>query len=356
MHHRNLIVFSRAIVKIGTLFALAFPVSANGNSHWFRHAAISPDGDSIAFSHQGDLFVVATEGGLARALTTNDSWDGHPVWSRDGKQIAFASERHGNLDVFLMPAEGGKANRLTHHSSHDIPSDFSVAGDAVLFSSARNDSATASIFPTSRMAELYEVSTAGGTPRMVSTIPASQARYSQDGKSIAYRDEKAYEIEFRKHDVSAFARDIWLLEVETGKHTQLTKFKGGDHDPYYVGDTIYYLSESKTNNFNVWSMNSKGGDRKQVSSFETHPVRNLSASNDGLLCYTQHGMLFTQKVADEPQRVEVTFRADSQSNDYETKQLTKVSEFAVSPNGKEIAIVSRGEVFVTSRDFKIYGE
>lgn len=345
-------MYSWQLVKIGLILALASPVLGQSGSYWFRHAAISPDGKSIALSHQGELFVVDADGGLARALTTNDAWDGHPVWSRDGKQIAFASDRHGNLDIFLMPAEGGKAKRLTHHSSHDIPADFSVAGDAVLFASSRNDSAAASIFPTSRLAELYEVKTAGGTPRMVSTTPASQARYSGDGRKIVYRDEKAYEIEFRKHDVSAFARDIWVLDVDTGKHTQLTKFKGGDHDPYFVGEEIYYLSEEKSNNFNVWSMNSKGGKRKQISNFETHPVRHLSASSDGLLCYTQHGALYTQRAGQAPEAVDVTFQADAQSNDYETKQLTRISEFAVSPNGKEIAIISRGEVFVTSRDFQ----
>ncbi|MFN3193276.1 MAG: S41 family peptidase [Aureliella sp.] len=322
------------------------------DSLWLRHAAISPDGKRIAFSHQGDLFLVESEGGLARALTTNDAWDGHPVWSRDGKKIAFASDRHGNLDLFVMPAEGGKAQRLTYHSSNDVPSDFSVDGSAVLFSSARNDSAEASIFPTSRLTELYEVKASGGTPKMVSTIPASEARYSNDGKSVVYRDEKAYEIEFRKHDVSAFARDIWILEIETGKHIQLTDFEGGDHNPCFVGEKIFYLSEDVTNNFNVWSMNSKGDGRKQVSHFETHPVRNLSASHDGLLCYTQHGSLYTQKVDAPPKLVEVRFQSDAQSNDYETKQLTSISEFSVSPNGKEIVFVSRGEVFVTSRDFR----
>lgn len=322
------------------------------SSSWFRHAAISPDGSSIVFSHQGDLFSVDTDGGLARALTTHDAWDGHPVWSRDGKHIAFASDRHGNLDIFLMPAEGGKAQRLTHHSANDIPADFSVDGSAVLFSSARTDSAEASIFPTSRLAELYELSTDGGTPRMVSSTPASQARYSQDGSNIVYRDEKAYEIEFRKHDVSAFARDIWILDIESGKHTQLTDFAGGDHDPTFGDNAIFYLSEAESNNFNVWKMDTDGKNKKQLTQFETHPVRSLSVSDDGMLCFTQHGELHTSKAGQEPTVVEVTFQADVQSNDYVTKTLSDVSEFAVSPNGKEVAIVSRGEIFVTSRDFR----
>ena len=129
------------------------------SSEWFRHAAISPDGKTIVFSHSGDVYSVDAKGGVARALTTNDAWDGFPVWSHDGKQMAFASDRHGNLDIFLMPAEGGKAKRLTHHSSNDIPADFSISNEAVLFSSPRTDSAAASIFPTGRMPEMYEIST-----------------------------------------------------------------------------------------------------------------------------------------------------------------------------------------------------
>ncbi|MEM7475583.1 MAG: S41 family peptidase [Planctomycetota bacterium] len=340
------------IVVLGVFGLWDAKADEPNGGYWFRHAAIAPNGNSIAFSHQGDVYVVPTKGGLARALTTSDAWDGHPVWSRDGKHIVFASDRHGNLDIFLMPSEGGRAKRLTYHSAHDIPADFSVSGNAVLFSSARNDSAAASIFPTSRLAELYEVSVEGGTPRMVSTIPASQARYTEDGSKLVYRDEKAYEIEFRKHDVSAFARDIWMMDIKSGKHKQLTNFKGGDHDPFPVGEDIYYLSEADNNNFNVWSMDAKGGNRKQISKFETHPVRNLSVSSSGLLCYTQHGNLFTQRVGEEPKPVAVTFQADLQAKDYETKKLSDVSEFAVSPNGKEIAIVSRGEIFVTSRDFR----
>ena len=351
MKSPSLKTFTGTFITFGLFLVIGAQAHSQTQELWLRHAAISPTGDQIVFSHQGDLFVVPNKGGLARALTANDAWDGYPVWSRDGKQLAFASDRHGNLDVFLMPAEGGKASRLTYHSSNDIPSDFSPTADAILFSAARSDSPSSSIFPTTRMAELYEVRTLGGTPRMISTIPASQARYHNDGREILYRDEKAYEIEFRKHDVSAFARDLWKLNLETGKHTQLTKFEGADHDPYSVGKSIYYLSENKTNHFNVWSMDQNGGKQKQISNFDQHPVRNLSASDSGLLCYTHHGQLYTQKVGAEPKQVQVTFKADTQANDYETKTLNDISEFAVSPNGKEVAIVSRGEIFVVSRDF-----
>ena len=344
------VMASFSLLLVCLLTSLA---SGQTNSDWFRHTAISPDGRSILFSYKGDIFTVSSKGGLARALTTHNAWDGHPVWSHDGKSIAFASDRHGNLDVFVMPALGGKATRLTYHSSSDIPSDFSPNNDSVLFSSARTDSAASSIFPTSRLAELYLVKTSGGTPSRVTSNPASEARFSSDGKQILYRDEKAYENEFRKHDVSAFARDIWSMNLETNKHTQLTTFKGGDHNPVWDGNkAIYYLSENGANNFNVWRMAPNGSGPKQISKFNTHPVRHLTISTAGLLCYTQHGSIFTQAPGAEPQRLAINFQADTQSNDYVTTTLQSVREFAVSPNSKEIAFVSRGEVFVTSRDFR----
>ena len=114
---------------------------------------------------------------------------------------------------------------------------------------------------------------------MVTTIPASQARYGSSDQQIVYRDEKGYEIEFRKHDTSAFARDIWSFDRQTGKHQMLTTYKGGDHDPYVLDNSIYYLSEERTNHFNVWEMNSDGGKKRQITDFKTHPVRHLSVSN-----------------------------------------------------------------------------
>ncbi len=345
---------NKLLLSIPLVLAIcATAVEAQENSDWYQHTAISPNGQSILFSYKGDIYTVPAKGGLARSLTIHSAWDGHPVWSHDGKQVAFSSDRHGGLDIFVMPSTGGKAHRITHHSANDIPTDFSPDNSAVLFTSSRTESAQSSIFPTGRLVELYEVATKGGTPRMVSTVPSSEARYNEDGNKILYRDEKAYENELRKHDISAFARDIWLHDLETGKHTQLTSFKGGDHTPQWNGSKgIYYLSEDKLNNFNVWRMDANGANKKQVSSFETHPVRSLSVSDSGLLAYTQHGSIYTQKPGEKPKRITVTFKTGSQENDYVTTHLQSgITEFAVSPNGKEVAIVARGEIFVTSRDF-----
>ncbi|MCP4320544.1 MAG: hypothetical protein GY787_01535 [Alteromonadales bacterium] len=337
-----------------SVFALlCATANADKQKEWFLHSSISPDGKTIAFSYKGDIYSVSSKGGTARPLTLHSDWDGHPVWSNDGKSIAFASDRNGNLDVYLMPAKGGKAKRLTYHSSHDIPQDFSKSSNKVLFTSARQDSASSTLFPTSRLTESYTVSIKGGTPSMLSTIAASELQYSPDGNKLLYRDEKAYENQFRKHDVSAFARDVWLHDLKTNKHSQLTTFKGGDHNPVWQDkNTFYYTSEEKSGAFNVWRSDLDGDNKKQVTKFKEHPVRSLSISQKGTLAFVHHGSIYTKK-GSKLNHVAINIANDIQEDELLPKSLGgKVTEYSISPDGKEVAFVARGEVFVASTEFK----
>ena len=95
---------------------------------WLRDVVISPDGSRIAFCYKGDVWTVPTAGGTANRLTTLSSYEANPVWSPDGKQIAFSSDRHGTFAIFVAPADGGSAKRLTFNSQSEIPEAFSPDG------------------------------------------------------------------------------------------------------------------------------------------------------------------------------------------------------------------------------------
>jgi len=299
------------------------------------------------------LSALAMFATTATAAEKSEEWFLHSSISPDRKQIAFASDRNGNLDVYVMPASGGKAKRLTYHSSNDIPQDFSKDGKEVLFISSRMDSKQSTVFPTSRLTESYTVSIKGSTPEMLATIPASELQYSPNGKQVLYRDEKSYENQFRKHDVSAFARDIWLQDLKSGKHQQLTTFEGGDHNPVWKDkNSFYYTSEEKSGTFNVWQTDLDGSNKKQVTAFKEHPVRSLSISDNGTLAFVHHGSVYTSK-SGSVAHVKIAIANDIQEDELLPISLGgKITEYSVSPDGKEVAFVARGEVFVASTEFK----
>ncbi|TAK36846.1 MAG: peptidase S41 [Saprospiraceae bacterium] len=330
------------------LFTLA--LHAQQTPLWLRYPAISPDGSTIVFSYQGDLYKVDAAGGTATLLTVHEAHDFMPVWSHDGNSIAFASDRYGNFDVFVMPASGGQATRLTFHSSGDYPSDFTADDKAVIFTSSRLDAAANQQFPSGVLPELYKVPIAGGMPKQIITTPAQDTRTNADGSVLVFHDRKGYEDEFRKHHTSSVTRDVWKYEPKTGKYTQLTTFTGEDRNPVFAtGEKdIFYLSEAN-GSFNVFKMSLAGGPSTQLTFMEKHPVRYLSASQNGTLCFSYNGELYTLKEGGVPQKVAISLRNDGRYNPEKIEPVTgDATEMALSPNGKEVAFVYRGEVFAAS--------
>lgn len=332
---------------------LLWNISANAQESalWMRYPAISPDGQTIAFSYKGDIYTVPSKGGRAYPITLHEGHEFMPIWSPDGKSIAFASDRYGNYDVFVMPAMGGEAKRLTYHSSSDYPSDFSPNGQEVLFLSNRMNTATNGQFP-SVFSQLYTVATKGGQAKMVIDFPAENARYSKGGKKLIFHDWKGYENTWRKHHTSSVTRDVWSYDIASKKYTQLSTFAGEDRNPVFANGAkeVYYLSE-QSGSFNIWKMNADGSSSQKVSDYTKHPVRFLSIDNQGTLCYGFHGEIYTQAAGGTPQKVSVQIMMDSRLNAVENVAIKGgATEMAVSPNGKEVAFIVRGEVFVTAVD------
>ena len=331
---------------------ISFSSNAQEDPQWMRYASISPDGTQIVFTYKGDLYKVSAAGGDATQLTYHKGHDYKAVWNKDGSKIAFASDRYGNFDIYVMDVKERKTNRLTFHSTNEFPFSFSSNGKNIVFGASRQDDTKHRQYPTASQPELYSVPLKGGKIKQLLTVPAEYVQYSKNGKTMLYHDKKGGENEFRKHHISSITRDVWMYDIKSKTHKMITSFKGEDRQPVYSADqkSMYYLSE-KSGSFNIHKMSLENfSETEQLTNFKLHPVRFLSFGN-GLLSFGYDGELYTMNEGEKPKKVKVKIR--TQSIDNEDKFISingGIREMAISPNGKEIAFIARGEVFVTSVD------
>lgn len=344
-------------VLLGTFFAtIAWSGVAQERPLWMRYPAISPDGKEIAFSYKGDIYKVSAQGGQAVRLTTNEGYEKSPVWSPDGSKIAFTSTRNNaGVNIYIMSSTGGVAKQLTTHSTAETPYTFTPDGKSVVFKAHIQDPHTSALFPTARLSELYAVSVNGGRPEQIIPTPAEAVSYSKDGSKFLYQDLKGFENDWRKHHTSSVSRDIWEYDLKSGKHRFVVQHDGEDRDPVYSSDgkKVYFLSERKGGSMNVYEtdINGNGETVKALTSFKGDPIRFLSTSKDGKLCFGYAGEIYTMTPGQKPQRVNISVATDISDVQDRRLFLQGYQSASISPDGKQLAFISRGEVFVTSVDY-----
>jgi len=340
------------------LFALLLSIATISNAFsqtnplWLRYPAISPDGKTILFGYKGDIYRVDAAGGVASPITLHEAHDMMPVWSHDSKSIAFASDRYGNFDVFVMPATGGTPVRLTTNGAGDFPYDFSTDNKQVIFGSAHNAPAASVRFSSPRLFQnLYTVSVNGGRALLVSAAGVENAHFNSKGTQIVFQDRKGYEDPWRKHQTSAVSRDLWLYDTGKKSYKKLSVYQGENREPLFADDNaVYYLSEKGGISQNLFKTSvNNTADVKQLTTFKNNPVRHLSKANDNTLCFTYDGEIYTMKEGGNPTKVAIQIYNDGRLATEKNVPISgNVTEISLSPNGKEVAFVTHGEIFVTS--------
>ena len=350
----------RTFLSTSLLLLCALSLTAAETPRWLRQNAISPDGKTIAFVYQGDIFLVSAAGGEARQLTTNPAHDTEPLWSPDGKTVVFASWRENQKDIWAVPAAGGKPKRLTDYGGAETPLAVSPDGK-VYYMAYYQDDAVSSAFPGDARLYCLPLAEALASESLLNPTPVLSLEVGalsvNAGGTLLYEDVKGYEDPWRKHHTSAVTRDIW--KVEGGVFTKLSDFIGEDRCPVFApdGQSYYFLSERSekavevngwAGDSNIWKASLSGGAPQRVTSFKDNPVRYLSIAGDGTLCFSWNGDLYTLKSGGSPAKVAITLQKDSNLKEHTYKVTSSgVTGFAASPGGKEVAVVSRGDVYVT---------
>ena len=350
----------KVLVAFSAFTLMAGSAMAQSDALWLRRSDISPDGSKIVFNYKGDIYTVGSKGGKAVQITSNGAHDTDPLWTPDGKEIVLSSYREKSKDIYKVSAEGGVPVRLTTYPGNETPKTILKDG-SIVFSAAIQQDTEYGDFPGD--AQLYIIGKDGGKPSRVTSLPVSELDVNAQGV-ILYEDYKGYEDTFRKHHTSSVTRDIWAYTPAAGSKgftidgkgtfVKLSSFKGEDRNPVFAADgvTFYYLSEAD-GTINIYKSSLTEPTKSvQLTNFTGNPVRYLSIAEDGTLCFSYDGELYTMKDGGKAEKVAVQIASDQVVDPVEYSTVSgNIGAADLSADNKEIAVVIRGDVYVTSVEY-----
>ncbi len=323
------------------LVLATFTLSAQDKLYFPDHPSLTPDGSEIFFSYATDIWRVPAAGGVANRVTALDGSESRPKVSPDGKWLAFSSSQYGNNDVYLMPVNGGAIKQLTFHEASDAVATWSWDSKEIYFVSSRYNRVTT-----------YTVSVSGGTPKRVvdhyfndvhnpAIDPVSGALYfNESGESYSSVNRKRYK--------GPFNPEIKSLDLSTKKLTVHTDYEGKDMWPMIDRQgNVFFVSDRGNDEYNLYQMTE--GKPKRLSRFKTSVFNPSIAADGSAITFIKDYQLQHYDVKSGKSRtVPVTlgaFAGLAKTADFSTDR--NVTFFDVAYDGKKIAFVSRGELFVS---------
>ncbi|WP_028890600.1 S41 family peptidase [Tenacibaculum sp. 47A_GOM-205m] len=307
-----------------------------------RKPAISPDASQMAFSYYGDIWLYNFNNQQTKRLTIHKGYESDPVWNDNGTEIAFSSNRKGNDNVFITSVNGGVPKQLTFYPTTNTPTDWTKEGDVV--------------FTTGRVLrgpewdkQMYVVNEKGETPRRLLTAYGEMAVVSPNGKLIAFT-KGACRISREDYTGSA-QRDIWIYNTETNQYNQITTSNKNDHSPAWdtAGNLYYIGAESGRYNIYKQTISTNGttsGTATQLTKHTKDGVQTFSVSDNGTIVYISG--IDTYKLENgKAEKIDLKIVSDNRFAEEETKTVSnEISNYAISPDGKSVALEINGEIFV----------
>jgi tricorn protease len=295
--------------------------------------------DRIAFVYANDLWTADLNGKNLQRLTIDDGVESNPVFSPDGKYIAFSAQYDANTDVYIMPSEGGVPKRLTYHPGADRAVSFTPDGKKVLFISGRDDY-------SGRYTQFFTVPVEGGIEEKLKIPNAFNGAYSPDGKMITYNPLAPAFTQWKNYR-GGLASVVWLIKLSdySIEKIEQPKERCNDYNPRWFGDRIYFLSD-RNGEFNLYSFETKRKEIKQLTKYKDFPILNFNG-NDESLIYEQAGYLFVYNIKEnKSKKLEININTDLPFvRSRYIKGTNYIRDAFPSPTGMRALFEMRGEIF-----------
>jgi tricorn protease len=331
------------LAAFATLLLFLAPLPATAQTWFLSHPAPSPDGRTVVFTYEGDLWQVPVEGGQATRLTGMTGEETHPRFSPDGNYIAFSGAQDGNSSVYLLPAGGGDLQRLTWHDGTNLVNSWSADSRLVRFSSDRYN-----------YIDAYEVSVSGGTPRRLMsdhffTLPHDVAQDPVTGRIYFNDTWESFRFYERKHYRGPFNPVLRSWNPATGEVADHTTHDGKNMWPSVDRNgVVYYTSDEYNGEYNLYRLGANGVP-EQLTRFE-RSIRYPQVSFDGtVVVFEKDYQIWAYHTATGEASVVPVEVVRNQVLDRPVRFNVRdnITFFDVSPDRKKLAFVSRGALFVS---------
>ena len=347
-------VYSRpklsAMKSIVTLLFIVISFSAtaqDGNAYFLSNPCLTPDGQTIIFAFEGDLWKANVNNGQATRVTAMQGYETSPRVSPDGRWIAFSGRQYGNADVFVIPVNGGEVKQITYHSSGDEVTSWSWDSKNIYFNSGRMGQIAG-----------FKVSADGGTPERVFgnyffQFDHNLVEHPTSGE-IFFNDtwESSNQVQ-RKRYKGPFNPDIQSYNLKTKQHRKYTDWQGKDFAATIdKNGNIYFISDEANGEYNLYTLDN--GRKKGLTRFSSSIKTPQVNANGGKVVFEKDYQLWIYDVrSDKESKLDISIIRNNilpKEKDFEVRG--NISAFDVSPDGKKLAFVSRGELFVSDIEGK----
>ncbi|HET8676835.1 MAG TPA: PDZ domain-containing protein [Blastocatellia bacterium] len=289
----------------------------------------------IVFSYAGDLWNVSREGGDAARLTTGVGIETDPMFSPDGRSIAFTGEYDGNTDIYVVAATGGVPRRLTYHPGGDEVAGWTPDSRKILFRSARTS--------TSGYFRFYTVPATGGFPEEVPLPMAKQGSYSPDGSRIAYQPLTQWQPDWKRYR-GGQTSPIWIARLSDSTIEKLPRENSNDFNPMWVENKVYFLSD-RDGAVGLYSYDVNSKAIARVVENNGLDIKSATAG-PGAIVFEKFGTIHLYDLgSNKARQVDIRVAGDMASVRPRFERVgTRISNAAISPTGARAVFEARGEI------------
>jgi len=331
----------RSLLAALMFAAFTLPLSAD-QTLLLRQPAVSHD--RLAFVYAGDLWIAGLDGSQPRRLTSHPAEENTPVFSPDGQNIAFAGAYEDNVDVYVISVEGGQPKRLTWHPAPDVPQAWSADGSAVAFVSTRETD-------HGRSGQWYHVALAGGLPEKRMQARVYRGAYSDEGDLAYIAFASGYNGLFGgssgwKGYRGGTTPAVQIMDADRRRVTTVDGAGATNFSPFWLGGTLYFLSDRNHKAFNLFSYDPASTAIRQLTD-ETEWDLRAAGGYGSTVVYEAGGRLWRLDLAaGAPQEIIISIAPDLPQLRPQWKNAAATIEHAdISTSGKRALLTARGEVF-----------